>query len=1449
MKKITLLAAFVMVFSFTNAQTISSNPKSLPTLVGAKTIAQPHVAVDNTYVGFKYGSKSLASQPQFKMGSGNQVIMAIGDTLWSEDFAAGIPSGWVNNGNPSGATWEYRGPATTPDNTLGGRGDCSGGAPIASPTAANGFVIFDSNYLDGISPCNPGSPNSGVAPPPHTGTLQTAAIDLTGVDFVQLSFSYFLRNFTSTQTVFISNDGGTVWTEIWEAGVATNASSANPATASIDVSCFAGNQSDVRLQFVFDGTQGYYEWMLDDVVLTEAVAMHDLAIDDAIYMDPWLTPVYTMIPYNQADTIDFSAWISNAMPFIETNVVLEVVADDGVNNVFSAQSSPTTVNGCSDSTVFAISPGFTPYGLGMHTFNFSLIMDSTDADPSDNTFAAGFEVTDTVYARDNGAPLFELNAAAYGSTNPYEFANWFETPNADVATSISVQLGAGTVVGTVIRGKIYDDQLPTPTELETTAFYTVQAGDPGNWLTLSLNTNLNLTAQSNYIVSIAEFSSTDTAFTVMGTNVGVSPFATAWLYSAGSWGPIVETPSIRLNLADPGNICALSATSGTMTAVSCNGAGDGAISGVTGSGGTTPYTYLWSPGGATTPDISGLAPGIYTVAISDAAGCEYAISVDVTEPNALSVIDVITDITCNGMTNGSVNASATGGNLVGSAAITYFSDDFESATPPAMPAGWATFDVDGLTPNAGVTPLGFDGTNATAWVTGDDGSGSNNVAISNSWYTAPGTSDDWMISPAINIGATNVILSWDAQAVDANFPDGYEVRISTTTQTVAGCLANPLLFTIPAENPTLTNRTVDLTAAGYASQTVYIAFRNTSTDQFLSRVDNILVESPAVASAYQYSFDGGAYSTTSSFSGLGGGTYNLIVQDASGCMDSVDVVITEPAAITFALNTSTAVCGLNGSGTVTPAGGTAPFTYIWDDPNTQTDSTATGLLAGTYNITVTDAMGCIDTAMITVTGTPAVIMTTGLVAPTSCTSGDGIAYVSISSGTAPFGYQWSPTGGFSDSATGLSAGIYTILVIDSFGCQSTGSVTMIDAGAPNINVTGFTDVTCFGGSDGDATASISGGTGPYDYYWSNGDSTIGGGLTNLVTGLSAGSYDVTVTDAGSCSNFASTTISEPSTGVSADSITSADISCNGLTDGTATVSASGGTAPLTYSWTSGGSTATVAGLGAGTEMVTIADANGCSDSASVTITEPAAIVANAVNTNIKCNGDGNGLVDLTASGGTPPLAYLWSNGATTEDLSGLSPGNFTVTVTDASGCPQNAFASITEPPVLVVLAPTVTDETATGANDGTITVNTPTGGTQPYGYGWQPGGLTTQNISGLSPGAYTLTVTDANNCTATVTDTVMAAPIGIEEVAFDLTFNVYPNPNDGNFVVKIQNLKGDDYNLEVRNIIGQLVYADVISDITGGLNKEVNMKGQNRGVYFLSIINEEGKRTEKLIIF
>ncbi len=408
-----------------------------------------------------------------------------------------------------------------------------------------------------------------------------------------------------------------------------------------------------------------------------------------------------------------------------------------------------------------------------------------------------------------------------------------------------------------------------------------------------------------------------------------------------------------------------------------------------------------------------------------------------------------------------------------------------------------------------------------------------------------------------------------------------------------------------------------------------------------------------------------------------------------------------------------------------------------------------GLSAGTYDVTITDANGCTDEASVTITE-PTVLSANAVATNVSCNAGsNGAINLTVTGGTAPYTFVWSNTATTED-LTDLAAGTYDVTVTDANGCTATESVEVTEPAALSASGVAI-NISCNGGSNGKVDLTVTGGTAPYTFVWSN------TATTEDMIGLSAGTYDVTVTDANGCTATESVEVTEPAA-LSASGVAT-NISCNGGSNGKVDLTVTGGTAPYTFVWSNTATTEDLSGLSAGTYDVTVTDANGCTATESVEVTEPAALSASGVATNISCNGGSNGKIDLTVTGGTAPYTFVWSNTATTEDLSGLSAGTYDVTVTDANGCTATESVEVTEPTTFVVSTIVTANVTCNGGATGTGSI-TLSGGTAPYEftfgsttYSNVPDG-TTIPLGGLTAGTYDVTATDDNGCTASSSMTI-----------------------------------------------------------------------------------------------
>jgi gliding motility-associated-like protein len=369
--------------------------------------------------------------------------------------------------------------------------------------------------------------------------------------------------------------------------------------------------------------------------------------------------------------------------------------------------------------------------------------------------------------------------------------------------------------------------------------------------------------------------------------------------------------------------------------------------------------------------------------------------------------------------------------------------------------------------------------------------------------------------------------------------------------------------------------------------------------------------------------------------------------------------------------------------------------------------------------------------------------TTTTSTPSNCGASNGTATANVQGGTGPFTYQWSSNGGNQPTAHGLLAGQYTVIVTDALGCTSTATATVGTGPLPgNINMSS-TNVSCFGGNDGTATAIVNGGQGPYVYQWSN------GGFTPTISNLSAGTYYLTVISNGGCISTDSVTITGPATPVSATT-TQSNVTCFGGNDGSATVAPTGGTPPYTASWNTNPvqNNYTATSLASGNYIVTVTDNNGCVTSQNITISQPLPLGFNSSNIqDVSCFGGNNGSISISVGGGVTPYNYNWNNNSfpSANSINGLTAGVYLLTVTDGNGCVANSQYTVTEPTALVASVTNKSDISCHGLMDGSIQTNS-VGGTSPYNYQWTQAVSTTPNATNLGFGYHVLTVIDANGC-------------------------------------------------------------------------------------------------------
>ena len=501
--------------------------------------------------------------------------------------------------------------------------------------------------------------------------------------------------------------------------------------------------------------------------------------------------------------------------------------------------------------------------------------------------------------------------------------------------------------------------------------------------------------------------------------------------------------------------------------------------------------------------------------------------------------------------------------------------------------------------------------------------------------------------------------------------------------------------------------------------------------------------------------------STDSFAiNLGSATYNVVVTDINGCFDTTSIYLPSPDAIVANITTDSTLCNgsSDGSATVNPSGGTAPYTYLWTGTGS-TSVTSNGLNAATtYYVSITDANGCNLTAVPVTVPEPDIVSVNFTMSDyngfnVSCNnSSDGFVDVSVNGGNAPYMYSadgifWSAGSTFFN----LSSGWFTTYVQDANNCIISDSIEVIAPDILDPNITILSNVTCSGANDGIIASIIQGGAGSYSYLWSN------LGVNDSIAGLSEGFYSVEVTDFNGCT--ATDTITLVPDFVLFSNITTTTISCTGSSDGTATANPSGGTAPYSYLWNTSSTNADIQGLGAGIYWCTITDDNGCEITDTVQVTESATSLSiiKVESTDISCYGENDGLAKVFVNGGTLPYTFLWSdvNMQTTPIATYLYADTFIVAVTDNSSCTVYDTVIINEPSQLnnIIVS---TNISCYGFSNGTL-VNTTLGGILPYTVNWQGPNSYSSNldsIADLGIGEYIINIEDSNMCNVSDTFTI-----------------------------------------------------------------------------------------------
>ena len=748
----------------------------------------------------------------------------------------------------------------------------------------------------------------------------------------------------------------------------------------------------------------------------------------------------------------------------------------------------------------------------------------------------------------------------------------------------------------------------------------------------------------------------------------------------------------------------------SQTNVTCNGGNNGSAT-ITPSGGTGAYSYNWTPSGGNSGTASNLSAGTYTVNFTDANTCPGSTTVTITQPSAITTNTSSVNASC-GSANGSASVTALGG--TGTLMYSWSPGGQTTGTIINQQAGTYTCVVTdanscstsvtvAINSNGGPSVLLSNSSNiqcfgdstGSASVTASGGTGT----LSYSWSPTGGNG-----ASAIGLPAGNYVCTVTDQGNCAT-----SVSVSITQPTAITALQN----SIPASCG-LANGSATVNANGGTGTLTYL-------------------------------WNPGG-NNNSSITNLSSGTYTCIVTDGNSCTETFSVTVNDVGSPIVSINTQTNVaCFDSSDGTASVSvsgGGSSPYTYVWS--NGQVGSNVSGLSAGTYTAYVTDANSCVDSVSVTISQPQDLVINLVNTIPSACTANSGAATVNIGGGVLPYTAIWS-NGQTGTSASGLSAGNYTLTVTDNNGCIDTLRVSINNAGGASLSLSSTGNVSCNGGSDGNLSLASSGGAQPVNYVWSNGQTGL------IATNLSAGSYTMTATDAAGCISTYIGIVSQPSP-LFLSQVNTSPSNCTSPT-GSASVSASGGNSGYVYTWSNGASGASVSNLAAGSYTVGVIDALGCSASVSILVSSiNGPVIAINNQTNVSCNGGTNGAIILNVSGGTSPYTTTWSNGSVGATLSNVSAGTYTATVSDAAGCVSQQIISISEPQPLSITI---------GGNNGVCinqSITLTAGGA--VNYSWLPTGQLGNSYT-ISPNSDTLIGligTDASGCTDTVYTNVILHP-------------------------------------------------------------------------------------------
>lgn len=812
------------------------------------------------------------------------------------------------------------------------------------------------------------------------------------------------------------------------------------------------------------------------------------------------------------------------------------------------------------------------------------------------------------------------------------------------------------------------------------------------------------------------------------------------------------------------------------------GQSDGSID-LTVSTGIAPFTFLWNTG-ATTEDLTGVPAGIYIVDITDGSGCVYSHQVNLSNAGTLSVSGSVTNESCFQNADGSINVSVTGSTNP----ITYLWN-----------SGHTTEDLSNVAPG-------------TYTITVEDGIGcigvqsftiveAPQINISSIITNEHCGDGEGMIDLSV-IGATQPIAYyWDGALLTEdlnNLSSGtyYFSLVDANNCSAVGVyqIINLIGNCLPDCDLELTNSIIQNENCGQSDGEIELMIFTTNGPT-------------------QTTWSNGA--TSNQISGLSSGNYDVTITDAEGCEVTSTLYMGNNSgslSIDSMIATPTPCSTNNGAINAVVSGGAQPYAYSWNTGSTLED--LNNLIAGIYTLTVTDDNNCSTSASAEIINPlNTLAISQYYVDDAECNLANGSITIQASGGTLPYNYNWNTAPSGIQNLTNLAPGTYYCVITDLNYCQITTPFYYVNSspGSLSIDDLNVDNEICFD-AQGQIGLMVSGGT-SYSYSWNNGSTS------QSLTGLSAGTYSCTITASNGCSLTTGNIIIENESGtLNVDDLTIMDEVC-GNGNGSLNLTVSGGNMPLTYQWSNFSNSQDLTNVSAGTYTCTITDIFGCEVYASggVMNTPGTLSIDNFIPSSDSC---GTGTLDLIVSGGITPISYLWSNGATTEDLSGVNNGTYWVDIIDNAGCSVSGSTTISNTTTGISLDDAVVMNQQCSDSTGSIDL-TISGGALPYTYAWS-NGASTEDLNNLSSGTYSCIVTDDDGCSIYTDDYTINNGSGALNVTMPFTVDDLCSSGTGYIDVFISG--------------GASPYTYLWSD----LSTSQDLYGVSSGVYTLVVTDANG---------